>query len=408
MLTSWEDASKRLEGLRVDVPATKEVVGPSVIGGRLAEDIRAKVSNPPFRMSAMDGWAVPVCCLDKGETGLVIGTTVLAGMEAPGLAAGKTCAVMTGAPVPVEAGAVIPVEDARVEEGRLYWKDKLTEGQNIRAAAEDFAFGDVLLKAGTTIAPHHLLMLRAGGVGTVSICGRIPVALIQTGDELCNGVARKPGFSVYESTRACLLHWLRKLGGGRVAWSEVHDTQGGLRKALEDTLAEGQRLIVTTGGVSKGVADFVPAVAASLGGEVLLHRLAIKPSKPLLVVRFPNGAVLVGLPGNPVSQVLGLQAVVAPLLRCLQPLKGMETHKAKLEDECGGRTGFRTFLRAVVRVSAEGRLVVRPLSGNESHRVSNLADCNAWIHVTGRHEAGSLVEVSPFVDTHWNLAPCRP
>jgi molybdopterin molybdotransferase len=377
-----------------------------LLGQVLAEDVLAESSNPRFAMSAMDGWAIHPDDMNAGAGGLTVAGTVLAGMEAPKLEAGTTCAVMTGAPVPSQAAAVIPVEDVREDAGKLFWDVPLRDGQHIRAQGEDFKQGQLILPPGTRLLPQHLVLLRTAGVRQVKVLAPVAINLIQTGNELVEINKNLTAGSVYESTRDCLISTLNALGQHRMTCQQVQDTKEALKTALQQALGAGVQLILTTGGVSKGVADHVPDVAKALGATLMLHRLAIKPAKPLLVATFPSGAVLVGLPGNPISQLVALQAVVFPLLMGKPMLQGMSTIKATLTEPCAGKIGFRTFIRGRASVGEDGRLLVQPLTGNESHRVANLATCNAWLHVVGDHAAGSLLEVSPLLSTEWRLTSC--
>lgn len=406
MLPTWHEAAQRLAHLKLPQTSIRKPLDATLVGRVLAEDVTAFSPNPRFRMSAMDGWAIHPEDMEAGSKRLVIQDTVLAGMAAPTLRPGTTCAVMTGAPVPHETCAVIPVEDAEASDGTLTWQDLLKAGQNIREQGEDFAEGQMLLHVGTVLYPQHLVLLRTAGIQEVDVYQASRVSLIQTGNELAEGDHPLHEGSVYESTRECIVESLRKLGPHPLTCQQVRDEKDSLSRAIGQALEDGNDLILTTGGVSKGVADHVPEVVKALGGDIVLHRLAIKPGKPLLVARFPSGAILVGLPGNPMAQLLACQAAVFPLLQGKPMLTGMMTAPATLLEPCKGKETFRTFLRGVVFVSAQGQLVVRPLAGNDSHRVRNLATCNAWLHATGSHAEGSLIEVSPFMDTQWRLGPC--
>lgn len=406
MLPTWHEAAQRLAHLRLPQTSIRKPLDATLVGRVLAEDVTAFSPNPRFRMSAMDGWAVGLNDMEFGSKGLVIQDTVLAGMAAPALRPGTTCAVMTGAPVPRETCAVIAVEDAEASDGTLTWRGSLKVGQNIREQGEDFAEGQIVLPVGTMLCPQHLVLLRTAGIQEVDVYQGSRVSLIQTGNELAGGDHPLHESSVYESTRECLIESLRKLGPHPLTCRQVRDEMDSLSRAIGQALEDGNDLILTTGGVSKGEADHVPEVVKALGGDIILHRLAIKPGKPLLVARFPSGAILVGLPGNPLAQLLACQAAVFPLLQGKPMLTGMFTVPAILLEPCKGKETFRTFLRGEVSVSPRGKLVVRPLAGNDSHRVNNMATCNAWLHVAGTHAEGSLIEVSPFMDTQWRLGPC--
>lgn len=406
-LSTWEQAAESLAHLHLSRTSQYCDVGMGLLGQVLAEDVLAESSNPRFAMSAMDGWAIHAKDINAGVGGLTIAGTVLAGMAAPNLKAGTTCAIMTGAPVPSQTAAVIPVEDVREQEGKLFWDIPLRAGQHIRAQGEDFKHNQPILPQGTRLLAQHLVLLRTAGVRQVKVLAPVAINLIQTGNELVEIDKNLAAGSVYESTRDCMVSALHQLDKCLITSQQVQDTKEALQAAMQQALDAGVQLILTTGGVSKGVADHVPDVAKALDATIVLHRLAIKPAKPLLIARFPNGAILVGLPGNPISQLVALQAVVFPLLMGKPMLQGMNTIKATLTNPCAGKIGFRTFIRGRTSVGEDGRLLVQPLTGNESHRVANLATCNAWLHVVGDHAAGSLIEVSPLLSTEWRLPPCQ-
>ena len=394
-LTTWHEAFGLLQDVRL--AQVRETIPLADANGRkLAEDVFAKDDYPRFRSSAMDGYALHADDIANLTQGLELAGTTLAGELSQPLTAGTTFAVMTGAPVPDDAAGVVPVEYARIEDGKLFWDEKAST-RHIRNAGEDFKTGQCLFKDGDILTPARLVLMASAGLGACRVWSRPSVSLLVTGSEL-QGPDEGPldASQVFDATSVSL-HVMAELARGKLLRvSRLEDDQNITAHALENEVSNNTRLIVTTGGVSKGEADHIPTVVEQLGGEVVLHRLAIKPAKPLLVARFPNGSVLVGLPGNPISQMLAMQLVVVPLLRGESPLQGLLFRKAELLNGASAKKGFMTFLRGRTEWK-DNVLQVRILEGQESHRVSNLAEANAWVMAEESLKAGSMVKILPFM-----------
>lgn len=387
-LCSWNDAVRLLHDIRLS-SQIETVPLRHALGRRLAAPVYALSDSPRFRASAMDGWALQGDDLRDDRQGLTVTGSVLAGHPPLPLRRGETFAVMTGAPLPTEAAGVIPVEHARAEDGKLTW-DTEASTRHIREQGEDFRTGHPLLDQGVRISATHTLLLASAGVGHCDVFCKPTVALLTTGDEL----QAEPGpYGIYDGTTTCLQALIAETGGDLRATAHLHDDLPATVAVLDQHLRAGTGLILTTGGVSKGMADFIPQAVTLLGGSVRLHRLAIKPAKPLLVATFPNGTVLVGLPGNPISQLVAFYLAVAPLLRGRAPLD-IDLHAARVGSDIEAKTGMLTFLRADLRCETT-RLLAHVLPAQESHRVSNLATMQGWVLARGPLRAGETVDVLP-------------
>ena len=293
-----------------------EAVPLQAAAGRVtARAAEALVDLPPFQSSAMDGFAVRSADV-PGRLAIVARTA--AGRPAGrALAAGEAIEISTGGVVPEGADAVVPVEYVVQHDNSVEVAEVVSRGAHVRPRGGDVAAGDVVVPAGVRLGAAQLGALAAAGVAEVSCARRPRVAILATGSELVRpGAPLAPG-QIYESNGLMLAAALAAAGADIETLPPVADDESAHRAALERGLAAD--LLVTSGGVSVGPHDLVRRIEAELGVEEVFWRVAIKPGKP---VSFGvRGATLVfGLPGNPVSSLVGCELFVKPALRALQGL----------------------------------------------------------------------------------------
>ena len=376
---------ERARALRAEVVPIADAAGRVV-----AEDIRARVDLPPFASSAMDGFAVRSADLP--------GTLRITGESAAGrpfdadLEDGCAVAISTGAVVPQEADAVVPIENVVLQDNSVKVAQPLEPGAHIRPRGGDVSAGKVVIPAGVRLTPARLAAVAASGVAELPCARRPRVAVLATGTELVNpGGALLPG-QIYETNTLMLASALAADGAEVISHSPAADAEAALRESLEQGLDAD--ILVTSGGVSVGEHDLVRAVERDLGVEEVFWRVSIKPGKP---VSFGvRGQTLVfGLPGNPVSALVGCEVFVKPALRALQgladPLPRFEPgtlavglRRNEERDE---------FVRALARVDGDA-LVLEPVTGQESHMIVRSAAADALVHIprgNGEVAAGSTV-----------------
>lgn len=339
----------------------------AALGARLAEDAAADVPLPLTNVSAMDGYAVRVEDLGKGAP-LPVAFTVPAGVAPAALPAGAAARIFTGAALPAGADAVVAQEDAVLEsDGRV--RLAAAAGENVRVAGELFRAGTVVARAGDVLTPQRMALLAAAGVAQPRIVPPPRVALLLTGRELVPaGAVPGPG-QVRDSNGVLLAALAHEAGLTCAAPRTVPDEPDALRAAFEDALADAD-LVVTSGGVSVGDFDHVPRVLAALGAETLVHGVAIKPGKPVLVAR-AGERWIVGLPGNPLACLVAWRLFVRPLAAALggdagalaeAPLTGRLAHAAR-------NPGGRTLLRPAAISYDDGLLRVTIVPWQGSHDV---------------------------------------
>jgi molybdopterin molybdotransferase len=360
-LLTLDDALARLaEGARAAAIEETETVSTfDALGRVLAEDVRSALDVPPQDNTSMDGYAVRSA--DVPQPGVVLPVTqrIPAGVVGQPLAAGSAARIFTGAQVPPGADAVVMQEQCEVMDGAVRILAAPSVGQWIRRRGEDVVTGAVVLGRGTRMTPQGLGLAASVGAGQLRVVRRPRVALFSTGDELVMpGEPLRPG-AIYNSNRYTLRGLLHAAGCEVADLGIVPDRLDATRDALRRA-AEGNDLIVTSGGVSVGEEDHLrPALESE--GRLELWQVAIKPGKPLAfgaVRRAAGEALYVGLPGNPVSSFVTFVLAVRAVLRALQG------EDAALPDPWSLRADFdwpspdrrREFLR--VRRNAQGGLDV--------------------------------------------------
>ena len=306
-----EEAMERLMSLAAEAPITeRETVTLADAQGRiLAQDMVSTLDLPPWPNSAMDGYALRVA--DWTGEPLPVSQRIFAGQAPAPLQPGTCARIFTGAPVPEGADCVEMQENAQVQaDERIRFLEPLSIDQNIRPKGQETTVGDKVLDAGTVMTPIELGLAATLGVGQLQVVRRARVAVLSTGDELIEpGQPLGPG-QIYNSNRVLLCGWLKRLG------CEVVDA-GILPDDLEKTRAAlaalgDVDLILSTGGVSVGEADFL-GHALREEGEIALWKLAIKPGKPLTFGHF-RGVPVIGLPGNPASTLVTFALLARPYL----------------------------------------------------------------------------------------------
>ena len=291
-----------------------EVALPDSVGEILAGDVVADRNVPPFRRAAMDGFAVVWTGEETERTYRVVGT-VNPGAEWSGAVTGSDCIkIMTGAMVPTPFDTVIQVEHARTEDaGRVGFGTPARRGQNIADEGEDVLKGAVLIPTGTLLSPHHLTTVASVGRWTVPVFKRPSIAILATGGELIEPWENASGPMIRNGNAHFLLAALKELGYREVRYLGVVPDDGG---AMTAKIREGitSDFLLITGGVSMGDVDIVPGCLEACGVRKILHRIAVKPGKPIFAGESPGGSVVIGLPGNPVAVMVHFFMFIRPLL----------------------------------------------------------------------------------------------
>jgi molybdopterin molybdotransferase len=372
-------------------PLDHERVPLAEAAGRvLAEPATAVVDLPPFASSAMDGFAIRAA--DAPGT-LSVVARIAAGRPADrSLAAGEAMGIATGGAVPAGADCIVPIERVVAHDNNVVVPPGVAVGDNIRSRGSDTSAGAEIVGAGTRLSVAQLGGLAAGGVARV-VCGRRPhVAIVTTGTELRQpGEHLAPG-EIYESNGLMLEALCHAAGAVAERPPPVEDDAEAHRVALERGLSAD--VLITSGGVSVGPHDLVRRIERELGVEEVFWGVAMRPGKPVSFAT--RGDVLVfGLPGNPVSSLVGAELFVRPALLALQgasaPGPGFDV--GVLSTSVRRSAARDDLLRAHSEATSNG-VVLTPLPGQESHMIVRAAAANALVHVprgSGELAAGSRV-----------------
>ena len=368
----------------------------SALGRVLREPAHAVVDLPPFPSSAMDGFAVRA---DETPGTLPVAFRVAAGSAPPGpLPKGSAAGIATGGTVPVGADSVVPVEIVTDDGSSVTVSELVRAGQHVRPRGGDVQAGDVVMDAGSRIGAVHVGALAAAGIATVMCSARPRAAIVATGNEL-----REPGEplaegQIYESNRRMIAAALEGSGAEIDVLPVAPDDEESHGRAIERGLEAD--VLVTSGGVSMGPHDLVRRTAAALGVEEIFWGVAIKPGKPL-AFGVHGDTLVFGLPGNPVSSLVGALVFVRTALLARQGAirPGPDYRSGRVEQPIQRNPYRDEFVRARRHESSDGTQL-EPVRGQESHMIVRAATADALVHVPrgdGEIPAGGSVRYLPLV-----------
>lgn len=366
-------------------PLPSETVPIAEAAGRvLASDLAARRSQPPFPASAMDGYALRAADATRGAILPVIGTAPAGRSFAGKVSPGTAVRIFTGAPVPDGADTILIQEDAdALSDGTIRVLETAVAGRHVRRAGLDFAEGATLLPAGTRLGFRHVSLAAAMGHATVPVCRRPRVALIATGDELVPPGTLPGPDQIVASNALGLAALVAALGGDARDVGIVGDDVGAIASLVRSVVASSADVVVTLGGASVGEHDLAQMALEDAGMRLDFWKVAIRPGKPLMVgsIPGPGGARpvrVLGLPGNPVSALVGGLVFLSPLIAALLGTQPRDmTAPAILAVDVPANDTREDYVRARLTPSPEGLPGITPLSPQDSSMLSTLAaaDC---------------------------------
>jgi molybdopterin molybdotransferase len=347
----------------------------------LAGDVYSDCDIPAFDYSAMDGFALryedtkgalPESCIRLE----IVGEFRAGGDTSSKVGSGEAVRIMTGAPIPDGADAVIMVEKTKENDGIVEICEEVEAGDNIRLTGEDIKNGDLVIHKGTLLNSAHVGMFASLGISRVNVIKKPRVALLTTGDEVI-GIDEeiRPG-KVRNSNAYSLFCQVKKYGGAPVNMGTARDEKDSLRERLKSCLD--CDLIITSGGVSMGEYDYVRDVMNEIGMEQKFWKVAMRPGKPNLFGLI-DGKPFFGLPGNPVSGMVGFEVFIGPAIRKMLGQKDEEPEvDAILQEDIKKKKGLRFFIRAVTRWEG-GRYVTKTTGPQGSGMLSSMVRANSLI-----------------------------
>lgn len=367
------------------------------LGRVLGNDVIAPHDLPPFANSAMDGFAVRGADLpERGERRFHIVGHVLAGSAvAPRFGAGECLRITTGAPLPADADSVVIKEDVRIDSDGIVVAAGQRRGANVRPAGEDYRAGDLALRRGDRLSAARLGVLAACGHATTQVARRPRVGLFVTGDELVPPDRALRFGQIHDSNRYTLGGLLRGEGIEPDPVAHLRDDPDAIRVALREA---GERcdVVISSGGVSVGEADFLPRVIAELG-RVHFWKVRMKPGMPVLCGEI-GGALVFALPGNPVSTIATFLTLVLPALRVLEGARdaGPRVVKARLTAAVSKKHERTEFQRVRLESRDDGACWATPLPRQGSGMLRGVAEADGLMVVAEHVQelaVGDVVDV---------------
>ena len=403
MLLTFEQAKKALlEAASLNhKPSTEKVTLLAALDRVTAEPVISPINVPSFNNSAMDGYAVRLSDINQSKL-LPLATTIFAGDDISNLnwPIGTCLRVMTGAPVPDEAEAVVMQEQTESTATGIKFPYEIKSGSNIRYIGEDSKQGSVVVDKGTRLTIATLSNLATLGIAELTVFSKLKVAIFSTGDELSDiGNPLTNNSAIYDSNRFTLKLLLTQLNCQIIDLGIIADDPNLIKQSL-DTASKLADLVITSGGVSVGDADYTKTALAELG-EINFWKIAIKPGKPFAFGKIGD-ALFCGLPGNPVSTLVTFYQLVQPLIVALsgQNLSNdTMSFKVKTATNLKKSVGRLDFQRGRLQINSDGELEVVSTGQQGSHLTQSFNHANCFIVLEqdrGNVAQGELVTVELF------------
>ena len=380
------------------VTGTERLSVRAALGRVLAQDVVSPLNVPAHDNSAMDGYAVRFADLKgDGEATLKVTGTAFAGAPFRGaVKAGECVRIMTGGVVPPGTDTIVMQEHVKAVQDRVTIGSGHKKGQNLRRAGEDLAAGQIALTRGLPLRPADVGLIASLGIGEVTVYRKLRVAFFSTGDELVSIGAQLKEGQIYDSNRYTIHGMLTRLGCEVLDMGVVRDDPKLLEKAFHDAAAAAD-VVITSGGVSVGEADFVKDLLNKLG-EVVFWKIAMKPGRPLAYGKI-GAAHFFGLPGNPVSVMVTFYQFVRDALLKLSgrdPVPPLPTFKVPCVSSLKKAPGRTEFQRGVLECDSRGTWSVRVTGEQGSGILRSMSEANCFIilpDTQGNVAPGTLVEV---------------
>lgn len=403
MLLTFEQAKKALlEAASLNhQPLTEKVTLLAALDRVTAEPVISPINVPSFNNSAMDGYAVRLSDINQSKL-LPLATTIFAGDDISNLnwPIGTCLRIMTGAPVPDEADAVVMQEQTESTAAGIKFPYEIKSGSNIRYIGEDSKQGSVVIDKGTRLTIATLSNLATLGIAELTVFSKLKVAIFSTGDELSDiGNPLTNNSAIYDSNRFTLKLLLTQLNCQIIDLGIIADDPNLIKQSLE-TASKLADLVITSGGVSVGDADYTKTALAELG-EINFWKIAIKPGKPFAFGKIGD-ALFCGLPGNPVSTLVTFYQLVQPLIVALSGqnlINDTLSFKVKTATNLKKSVGRLDFQRGRLQINSDGELEVVLTGQQGSHLTQSFNHANCFIVLEqdrGNVAQGELVTVELF------------
>ncbi len=373
------------------------------LGYALAEDILSPLNVPAFDNSAMDGYALSQvelqnCSCEQPVVLKQVGRALAGSPYIGEIPSGCCVRIMTGAVLPEGADTVVIQEQVSTIDEQIQFTHSPRLGDNVRLVGEDIKLGQRVLKQGHQLTPRDIPLLASLGLQSVQVFRKLKVAVLSSGDELkALGEPLKAG-ELYDSNRYSMIALLSRLNVEVIDFGIIKDDKNALRKAFLSADQQAD-VVISSGGVSVGEADFIKEILSELGG-ISFWKLAIKPGKPFAFGHLPN-SVFFGLPGNPVSALVTLYQLAVPAINKLSGVAGKAPIRftAIIQDEIRKKAGRTDFQRGLYAVNQAGQIIVKSTGKQGSGIFSSMSQSNCFIVLEqerGNVQAGESVIIEPY------------
>ncbi len=376
------DEAREIILSKIATKGVEKVSLDNALGRILAEDIVAQINNPPMDNSAMDGYAVIAADIQPATPDTpvkreVVDNTPAGSVSTVTLTNQQAIRIMTGAPIPQGADAVLMQEDTDKNGSGIFVNDKAEVGENIRLTGEDVKVGDVVIRKGVTITPSQIGMMAVVGRSNIYVSQRPTVAILSTGDEIIELDGHPTGPCIYNSNGYMLAAQIRSAGGIPCYLGVAMDDEKDLMEKFDWALK--CDIVVSSGGVSVGDYDLVKATLEKMGNEMAFWKVAMKPGKPLAFGKIGEVPIF-GLPGNPVSSFVSFEQFARPAIKKMMGAKEIlpRTVQAKLTRTIHKKTGRLHFMSAIVSWDS-GEYTVAPAQEQGSGILKSTVNANGLL-----------------------------
>jgi len=368
-----------IENVAPALPVESVAIG-AALGRIIGADVVARADYPRFDCSAMDGFAVVAADVAEASPTRPVRLDLVGESRAGGAAklvsAPGACAISTGAPIVPPFDAVVAKERVVREPSAVQLTESVGLGRNIRRRGEDARQGDIVATRGQLVTPEVIGALCCFGVPEIDVVRLPRVAVLTTGDEL--RVAKGSGdHFVHDSNGPMIAAMMQQIGLSPHLVTPAPDEPGALAASIEQALTAAPDLIISTGGISVGDHDQVPAALQALGATIHFRGVAMRPGKPVLFATLPNGCLYFGLPGNPVAAATGARFFVIGAIRAMLGLGRERGVAVAIDDQAGSDNVGTRILKA--RRNPGPPPAVTLAADQRSHTMRPLLDCNSWV-----------------------------
>ena len=399
MAVTVEEALERIHSA-VTPRATELIPIEAAVGRTIVDAVTATHNLPPYDNSAMDGYAVTLA--DAGKTVEVLKTIFAGDKDSTRIFSGSCVKIMTGAKIPEGTECIVPVEDAEAEGGTVRLPEGLAAGRHIRLCGEDIQKEDALLAAGERLCAHHITLLASQGISHVQVYRKPRIAIFASGSELKMHFENVEGHQLYNTNTPTFMARAQELGCDVRFIGTAEDTLEAINRCIESALDSD--LVITSGGVSVGDADYTKEAFGAFGFETFFDKIAIKPGKPTTFGRI-GGTFVLNLPGNPLAAALNFELFAQSIILALSGARA--SHIGSLKTVMAGDFKLKAGRRTLVPGWFDGESFT-PCDKFAPGMVSPLAASNGFIMIdesVGILEAGAAVAFIPTRATLYRDTP---